>query len=89
MATLLDEVKGDPDNEYSKEIITCEWLIMLYGTFSTQIIIVAIKRKYEAERRALKESDKGETFKRDRTKKAKYDQRKKRVFLIILIPMYY
>lgn len=29
MTTLLEEVKGDPENEYSKEIITCEWQIML------------------------------------------------------------
>ena len=40
---------------------------------------VAVKRKYEADRRALKESEKGGNLKEKRVKKAKYDQRKLRV----------
>ena len=42
-------------------------------------ITVAVKRKYEADRRALKESEKGGNLKEKRVKKAKYDQRKLRV----------
>lgn len=81
MATLIDEVKGDAENEFSKEIITCSLQISILHLAIASSILVAVKRKYEAERRTLKELDRGESFKKDRTKKAKYDQRKKRVCL--------
>ena len=40
---------------------------------------MAVKRKYECERRSFKESSKGDSFKSERVKKAKYDRRKQRV----------
>jgi hypothetical protein len=40
---------------------------------------VAVRRKYENDRRFLKESEKGEEFKSRRVRKAKYEQRKQRV----------
>ena len=41
--------------------------------------LVAVKRKYENDRRFLKESEKGEEFKSRRVRRAKYEQRKQRV----------
>ena len=45
---------------------------------STTIFLVAVKRKYQTDRRTLKE---GDEFRIRRVKKAKYDQRKIRVHL--------
>jgi mannitol-specific phosphotransferase system IIBC component len=79
LATLIEEVKGDSENEFSKEILACLFQLISFYVSIVLCYLVAVKRKYEAERRNLKESDKGESFKSDRIKKAKYDQRKKRV----------
>ena len=40
---------------------------------------MAVKRKYENDRRFVKESEKGEDFRSRRVKRAKYEQRKQRV----------
>ena len=40
---------------------------------------MAVRRKYENDRRSLKESEKGEEFKSRRVRRAKYEQRKQRV----------
>ena len=42
-------------------------------------ILVAVKRKYESERRSLKDAEAGDSHRIDRIKKAKYEQRKLRV----------
>ena len=51
------------------------------------ILVEAMKRKYESERRLFNESQKGNDIKSDRLKKAKYEQRKQRVCKFILIKL--
>lgn len=46
---------------------------------------MAVKRKYESERRFFKEGFKGDDFRSDRIKKAKYNQRKQRVIFLSCI----
>ena len=50
--------------------------------------IVAVKRKYESERRFFKESNKGDGYKLEKVKKAKYDRRKQRVSFNIVVVYY-
>ena len=53
--------------------------------FRLSTILVAVKRKYESERRLFNENQKGDDIKIDRLKKAKYEQRKQRVQSHIVI----
>ena len=46
---------------------------------------MAVKRKYESERRTQKEQEKGNDVKSQRVKKARYDQRKLRVSAVVLL----
>lgn len=58
MAKITEEVLKDPENDFPKRTVT-------HKMCAFSLIIVAVKRKYEAERRLLRESE-----------LAKYEQRK-------------
>lgn len=83
MTTIIEEVLKDPENDFTKRTVTCK--IQCVGVRMIIIwcisIIVAVKRKYESERRLLRESelDEYDDLKSRRLKKAKYEQRKQRV----------
>ena len=82
----------NPDNDFSPDTVTCKCCFSLANVFSPVILVcncsstiscvqfylvlVAVRRKYDNERRLLKDAEKGDEFRCRRVKKAKYEQRK-------------
>lgn len=82
MATLIDELKSDPEAGFSLQTITCKCIAFLYLVVIQRT--VAVKRKYESDRRLFNDASKGEDFQSERIKKAKYGRRKQRVRILLL-----